>query len=135
MKIPLDSRRVSKIRGLSGCACQDFKGLRVRTVARKPFLGDVSVLHLRLPARRSLPMVQHERTAELIYVLKGRMTAVLGRSTRRLREGDSVFIAPGTWHKFTTAGSPCEALAIFNPELLIRKGADIRTPPGVDLWS
>lgn len=111
-----------------------FKRLAVRELARRPFLKDASIVHLRLPARTSLPKIMHERTSELIYVLSGSMTGTLDSRARRLRAGSVVFIPPGVWHKFATAQRACEAIAVFTPELVIRKGADVHAEPGVSLW-
>lgn len=113
---------------------QRIKGLEARYLARKPFLGDASMIHLRLPARTALPLIQHRRTNELIYVLAGSMAGWVGTRRYALKAGSVVYIPAGAWHKFETRSRACEALAMFHPELVIDRWADIHSPPGVSLW-
>lgn len=111
-----------------------FRRLLIRNIPAKPFLGDVSLIHLRLPARARLPNIHHRRTEELVYVLAGAMSGVLGGRRFRLRAGSLIYIPRGVWHQFETGTSPCEALAVFHPALSIGRRADIHGEPGARLW-
>lgn len=132
MKIRTPDRlRVTQVRRLP---LDRFRRLLIRDIPAKPFLGDISLIHLRLPARTRLPNIHHRRTTELVYVLEGAMAGVLGGRRFRLRAGSLVYIPRGVWHKFETGPSPCSALAVFHPALSIGRRADIHGEPGVRLW-
>lgn len=111
-----------------------FKGLSFRTLVDGNFLRQFSMYHMTLPKGRALPNVHHRRTEELIYCLDGSMTATVAGRTRRLKQGDLVYIPKGVWHKFETSDRACEALALFGPALSLDASADIHGEPGVTLW-
>lgn len=106
-----------------------FGPLELRRLPDRGLLGNVSVLHERLPPGTRLPKVHHRRTAELVYCVSGSMTAVVGRTRRRVRAGGVILIPPGVRHTFITSASPCDCLSVFGPALDAVPGADIHTEP------
>ena len=103
--------------------------LELRRLPDGGLLGNVSVLHERLPPRTRLPKVHHRRTAELVYCVSGSMTAVLGSSRRRVRAGGVILIPAGIRHTFITGESSCDCLSVFGPALDAVPGADIHMEP------
>lgn len=106
-----------------------FGPLELRRLPDLGRLGDVSVLHERLPPRTRLPKVHHKSTAELVYCISGSMTAVLGRARRRVRAGGVILIPAGVRHTFITGASSCDCLSVFGPALDAVPGADIHAEP------
>lgn len=106
-----------------------FGPLELRRLPDRGLLGDVSVLHERLPPGTRLPKVHHRRTAELVYCVSGAMTAVLDDERRDVRAGDVILIPPGVRHAFITGASACDCLSIFSPALDAVEGADIHAEP------
>ena len=104
--------------------------------ARQPLLRDESSGFLRrclspvLPGRgidwvlNTLPprattgdFTPHRRgVSEYIYVLKGRLSAVVGERSIILAEGDSLYFEADAGHSFTNIGSgPCEYFLVIDP--------------------
>lgn len=102
-----------------------FGRLLTRQIASGRLLGNVSVIYERVPPHTQLPTIYHRRTTELIYCLRGTVTACLGGRRHRLRGGSLVILPPGVRHRFETKDGACECLSLFFPSLMISKKADI----------
>jgi quercetin dioxygenase-like cupin family protein len=103
--------------------------LELRRLPDSGLLGNVSVLHERLPPRARLPSVHHRRTAELVYCVSGSMTAILDGRRRRVRAGGVILIPAGVRHTFISGASGCDCLSVFSPALDAVPGADIHVEP------
>ena len=57
------------------------------------------------------PDIEHEQ-----YVLKGRYEVGIGRRTHEVKEGDSIYIPPGTTHWYHNAGSGTAEFLCINPK-------------------
>lgn len=77
------------------------------------------VLHVK--AGHALSLQYHNRKDETIYVYSGRMLFEIGErsgplTTREMKPGDSVHVAPGTVHRMT-AIEDCDILEVSTPDL------------------
>ncbi|OGR94078.1 MAG: hypothetical protein A2V88_14470 [Elusimicrobia bacterium RBG_16_66_12] len=66
---------------------------------------------------RRLSLQYHRRKHESLFVLKGKLTLRLGRSTRLARSGDAFEVPPGTVHRFEARHGRVTLLEVSTPEL------------------
>src|SRR4051794_7048935 len=58
----------------------------------------------------------HEKSEQVLLVLKGEVVAQLAGKRKTLHEGDSIVIPPGTKHKFTNkAAHQCVTFNTYSP--------------------
>ena len=68
------------------------------------------------PRGLAAPLHRHNRVDEYIYVLEGRMGALLGADVVYAEAGDLVHKPRDQWHTFWNAGDePCRILEIISP--------------------
>ena len=74
------------------------------------------VLNTLPPGAATGEFVAHRRgVSEYIFVLKGRLRAVIGRRTILVEEGDSLYFEADTGHAFTNLGAePCQYFLVID---------------------
>lgn len=108
-----------KISAVSKLKAFDFGALKFRFLTGDKAFGGTSVVHETLPPRSRLPCIYHEKTDELVLVLKGSLHAELDGRRFVLKPGDIAHLPAGTRHMFSTRGRSAEALSIFSPCMTI----------------
>ena len=97
-------------------------GYEIIWAETKDYVGKI----LHIDANQQLSLQYHEEKEETIRVMKGTMglTLVTGygtenetRTTRRLGEGDTYHISPGTIHRYLSVGSPVDIIEVSTTEL------------------
>ena len=97
-------------------------GYEIIWAETKDYVGKI----LHIDANQQLSLQYHEEKEETIRVMKGTMglTLVTGfgtedeiRITRRLGEGDTYHISPGTIHRYLSVGSPVDIIEVSTTEL------------------
>lgn len=101
---------------ISGLAARQWGPLTTRDVGAARQFG-VSMLHEMLLPRSSAPDVVHARTKELVYMIRGGITAFLDGKKFLFKKGDYFVIPAGTHHRFLTGAGGAEAFSIFLPPL------------------
>ncbi|MEK7382031.1 MAG: cupin domain-containing protein [Elusimicrobiota bacterium] len=66
---------------------------------------------------RRLSLQYHRRKHESLFVLRGKLTLRLGRSTRRVGPGEAFDIPPKTVHRFAARHGRVTLLEVSTPEL------------------
>ena len=109
--------RIKFLRGsISGLVAQRWRSLTTRDIgAARQF--NISMLHESLPPRTSAPDVVHLKTAELVYLTRGTITALLNGKRFLFKEGDYFVIPAGMHHRFEAGEESVEAFSIFLPPL------------------
>jgi len=120
MKTTVKKRVKINSGSISALAARQWGPLTTRDVgAARQF--KISMLHEMLLPRSSAPDVVHARTKELVYLIRGRITAFLDGSKFLFKKGDYFVIPAGTHHRFLTGAGGAEAFSIFLPPLGRRK--------------
>ena len=58
----------------------------------------------------------HEKSEQVLLVLKGEVQAEVEGKRKKLKEGDSIVIPPGAKHKFTNKGKrSCVTFSTYSP--------------------
>jgi quercetin dioxygenase-like cupin family protein len=95
----------------------EFIGARMRSFLSARDTGALSAYHITLPSRGEILPAFHKKAVELIWIIKGGGTAVMGRRTVRLRPGVSLLIHPPTPHGFTAGRAGMTFLAMLSPRV------------------
>jgi len=113
---PKINRRDALAGSLAGIAAKRWGKLTTRDIAAARRFG-ISILHETLPPGGSAPEVIHLRTEELIYIIRGGMTAFLDGRKFSFKKGDFFLVPARMKHRFIAAGGGVEALSVFMPPL------------------
>jgi quercetin dioxygenase-like cupin family protein len=62
-----------------------------------------------------VPLHVHETSTELLYLIEGEGTMVVGDTTIEVQAGDAIQIPPGVWHSFKSGASALKALQYYTP--------------------
>lgn len=98
-----------------------FSKLILRQILPSFSLGNISVIHEYILPNTKLPAVRHNSTTELVYCVRGRVTAILGKRRYSIRKGHIIWIPPKIRHAFVTKTDAAEAISIFYPTLDLDK--------------
>jgi len=104
----------------------------ISNLKSKPFSG-FSVKYLKIPKRwpvsisheniykngKAVPFFAHKKTAEFVYVIRGKAKAYLGNKIIDVSGGDYLLIPPGIKHRFVTGRKPLVALSVFCPSMTL----------------
>jgi quercetin dioxygenase-like cupin family protein len=79
---------------------RDQEGLIVKNIINRDVAGArrIILLSSELPPGKVHLLHRHPNAEQIMYVLEGACLALSEGGTKRLNEGDAVFIAQGEWH-------------------------------------
>ncbi len=123
------------LRAADGLVTGDPAGVRDRFMVDGADTGGrfALVQHLFTPRALAAPLHRHHREDEYMYVLYGRIGAVLGDDEVVGEAGDLVFKPRDQWHTFWNAGDePAAVLELISPaglEQFFRWLGELSEPP------
>jgi quercetin dioxygenase-like cupin family protein len=86
------------------------------SVVRRVFSGDHATLEFTTLAPGHMPNPHSHSHKQIVYVLSGRMRAVLGDEETIVGRGDMLVVPPGVEHWAETIGDePAVDLSVFSP--------------------
>lgn len=94
-----------------------FIGAKMHAFLSPQDTGALSVYHIVLPRRGTIPPAYHKKAVELIWIIKGGGVAEMGRRRVRLKKGDSLLIRPPTPHGFVAGRVGMTFLAVLTPRV------------------
>lgn len=94
-----------------------FVGAEMRAMLSPTETRALSCYHIALEDGGEIPAAYHKKAFELIWVLSGRGTAVLGSRRVRLVAGDSLLIRPPTPHGFAAGRGGMSFFAALSPRV------------------
>jgi mannose-6-phosphate isomerase-like protein (cupin superfamily) len=123
------------LRAADGEVMGDPAGVRDRFLVDGDDAGGrfALVQHLFAPRSLAAPLHRHHREDEYMYVVYGRIGAVLGDDEVVAEQGDLVFKPRDQWHTFWNAGDgPAAVLELISPaglEQFFRRLDGLSEPP------
>jgi quercetin dioxygenase-like cupin family protein len=103
-------------------ASETFGAFQVTQITPDTDLEDVVGLDLlTIAAETKTEIHRHPHAENVIYILQGTATAIIGGVAHRATEGDRIRIGKGVSHGFQTANVPLTFVSVQSPPILNRK--------------
>jgi quercetin dioxygenase-like cupin family protein len=103
-------------------ASETFGAFQVTQITRDTDLEDALGLDLiTIAAVTKTEIHRHPRAENVVYILSGTATAIIGGVPHLVAEGDRIRIGKGVAHGFQTGNDPLTFVSVQSPPILNRK--------------